>query len=265
MIKKKLRDLREDVYLANLELNNRKLVIYTFGNVSGIDRESGIVAIKPSGVDYFDLTPEDIVLVDLDGNVIEGDLRPSSDTKTHLELYKAFKDIGGVAHTHSTFATAWAQAKRGLPCLGTTHADYFHGEVPCTTVLSDDRIKEDYERETGLLIIETFKDRNIDPTRMKAVLVASHGPFTWGNNAEEAVYLSVMLEEIAKLNYYTVGLKPEINEIKSTLLDKHFLRKHGDKAYYGQVESVLRKRRQQRKEERREKRLKKEKNSDEDL
>ena len=265
MIKKKLRDLREDVYLANLELYNRKLVIYTFGNVSGIDRESGIVAIKPSGVDYMDLTPEDIVLVDLDGNVVEGDLRPSSDTKTHLELYKAFKDIGGIVHTHSMFATAWAQAKMNLPCYGTTHADYFYGEVPCTSVLDDDRIKDNYEKNTGLLIVETFKAKKLDPTKMKAVLVASHGPFTWGKNAEEAVYLSVMLEEIAKLNYYTVNLNPKVKAIKSTLLDKHFLRKHGDNAYYGQVDSILKKRRQQRKEERRERRTKKEKFSEENF
>ncbi len=257
MIKKKLRDLREDVYLANLELNNRHLVIYTFGNVSGIDRESGIVAIKPSGIDYIDLTPEDIVLVDLDGNVVEGDLRPSSDTRTHLELYKAFKDIGGVAHTHSMYATAWAQAKRALPCLGTTHADYFYGEIPCTSVLEDDRIKKDYEKETGLLIVETFKAMNLDPMNMRAILVASHAPFTWGKNAEEAVHLSVMLEEIAKLNYHTVALRPEIEPVKDALLDKHFSRKHGDNAYYGQVESILKKRRLQRREERREKRSKK--------
>lgn len=265
MIKKKLRDLREDVYLANLELNNRNLVIYTFGNASGIDRESGIVAIKPSGVDYIDLDPEDMVLVDLEGNVIEGDLRPSSDTKTHLEIYKAFKEIGGVVHTHSLFATAWAQAKRSLPCFGTTHADYFYGEVPCTGLLEDERIKSDYERETGILIVETFNAKNLDPMKMKAILTASHGPFTWGKDAEEAVYLSVMLEEIARLNYYTIALNPDINSIKSSLLDKHYLRKHGNNAYYGQVESILKKRRQERKEERRGKRGKKGKNIAEDL
>jgi len=262
MIKKKLRDLRDDVYLANLELNNRHLVIYTFGNVSGIDRESGIVAIKPSGVDYIDLLPEDIVLVDMEGNVVEGDLRPSSDTKTHLMLYKAFKEIGGVVHTHSLFATAWAQSKKPLRCYGTTHADYFYGEVPCTDVLESEKIRGNYEKETGELIVETFNAKNLDPMKMRAVLVASHGPFAWGKNAEEAVYLSVMLEEIAKLNYYTTVLNPEIESINSTLLDKHYLRKHGDNAYYGQMENILKKRRQQRKEERRGKRERKEKPSE---
>ena len=232
MYKERLTKLKEDVWRANVELVERNLVIYSFGNASGIDRESGIVVIKPSGVDYKELSPENMVLVHLNGVVETGQLNPSSDTRTHLELYKAFKDIGGVVHTHSRHATAWAQSKRSLPCLGTTHADYFYGEVPCTEVISDEQIKSDYEKETGTLIVDTFK--NIDYHEMKAVLVACHGPFTWGKDPQEAVFMSDMLEEIARMNLMSVLLNPEAGNIKKTLLDKHYLRKHGEHAYYGQ-------------------------------
>ncbi len=237
MIKKRLRDLKEDVYLANIELKNRGLVIYTFGNVSGIDRESGIFAIKPSGVDYVDLSPEDMVLVDLDGKVVEGKYRPSSDTRTHLVLYREFSRIGGVAHTHSDFATGWAQAAEPIKCYGTTHADYFHGEIPCTQVLSPERIKKDYEIETGRLIVETFKKRDLDPYEIKAVLVAGHGPFTWGKDAGEAVFLSVMLEEVARIALYTKLINSGAKGLTHSLLDKHYMRKHGMGAYYGQIQT----------------------------
>ncbi len=225
-------ELRERVYRANRELNARGLVVYTFGNASGIDRKSGIVAIKPSGVDYENLAPEDMVLLDLDGTVVEGTYNPSSDTKTHLVLYRAFGDIGGVVHTHSRYATAWAQARRNLPAYGTTHADYFYGDVPCTEVISNERILRDYEEETGNLILDTFRER--DHMSMKAVLVACHGPFVWGKDPGEAVYLSVMLEECARMGYMTSGLNPGIGPMKRELLEKHYLRKHGENAYYGQ-------------------------------
>lgn len=230
--KERLKRLREAVYRANMELVKRGLVIYTFGNASGIDRPSGIVAIKPSGVEYEKLCPENMVLVDLKGRKVEGDYNPSSDTKTHLKLYQAFGDIGGVVHTHSTFATAWAQARKPIPCFGTTHADYFYGEVPCTGVITDDMIRRDYEEETGNLIVDTFRDK--DHRSMPAVLVACHGPFVWGKDPEEAVYLSVMLEEVARTGLLALLLSPELKGIKQTLLDKHYLRKHGVDAYYGQ-------------------------------
>jgi len=226
------KELRERVYRANRELNARGLVVYTFGNASGIDRKSGMVAIKPSGVDYGNLAPDNMVLMDLDGTVVEGTYNPSSDTKTHLVLYRAFDDIGGVVHTHSRYATAWAQARKDLPAYGTTHADYFYGDVPCTDVISNERIRRDYEEETGNLILDTFRNR--DHRSMKAVLVACHGPFVWGKDPEEAVYLSVMLEECARMGYMTSSLNPEIGPIKRELLEKHYLRKHGKNAYYGQ-------------------------------
>ena len=229
-------ELRERVYRANRELNERGLVIYTFGNASGIDRKRGIVAIKPSGVDYGNLSPDNMVLMDLDGTVVEGTYNPSSDTKTHLVLYRAFDDIGGVVHTHSRYATAWAQARKDLPAYGTTHADYFYGDVPCTDVISNERILRDYEEETGNLILDTFNDR--DHRSMKAVLVACHGPFVWGKDPEEAVYLSVMLEECARMGYMTSDLNPEIGPMKRELLEKHYLRKHGKNAYYGQKDGA---------------------------
>jgi len=232
MSKARLEKLKKDVYKANMDLVKSNLVTGTFGNVSGIDRDSKIVAIKPSGVDYSKLSPKEIVLVGIDGNIVEGGLNPSSDTKTHIKLYKEFKDIGAVSHTHSRYATAWAQAKRPIPCLGTTHADYFYGEIPCTRVIDDNKIDKDYEEETGALIIDTFK--NIDYHNIKAVLVACHGPFAWGKDPKEAVSISVILEEIARMNYMSVLLNPSSENIKKSLLDKHYFRKHGKDAYYGQ-------------------------------
>jgi L-ribulose-5-phosphate 4-epimerase len=227
-----INDLKERVFRANLELDKHDLVVYTFGNVSGIDRERGIVAIKPSGVSYEDLTADMIVLVDLDNNIIEGDLRPSSDTKTHLVLYNHFQEIGGVVHTHAPFATSWAQSRKPIPCLGTTHADYVPGEIPCTDIMSDEQIKRDYEKETGNQIIETFKKYDYRNTPM--VIVASHGPFTWGDSPEKAVYHSVILEYLAKMALNTIAINPDIPPVKDPLINKHFQRKHGKNAYYGQ-------------------------------
>src|SRR4030066_749953 len=224
--------LKKEVYKANIILYQSGLGTSTFGNASGIDRERSLVAIKPSGVPYKKLTPEDIVLVDLDGNKIEGKLNPSSDTRTHLELYKAFSDIGGVVHTHSIYATAWAQAVKAIPCFGTTHADFFYGEIPCTGIIKDNCILKDYEFETGRLIVDTFK--SIDYHYMRVVLVACHGPFSWGENAIEAVKISIALEEIAKIALYSIIIDPSLKNIKKSLLDKHYLRKHGRGAYYGQ-------------------------------
>ncbi|MGA2974523.1 MAG: L-ribulose-5-phosphate 4-epimerase AraD [Spirochaetia bacterium] len=229
---KRLLRLREDVYRANLSLVDHGLVVSTFGNVSGIDRELGLIAIKPSGVEYADLAPKNMVVLDLEGRKVEGDLNPSSDTRTHVRLYREFTDIGGIVHTHSRHATAWAQARRPLPCLGTTHADYFHGQIPCTDVISDPQIGMDYEEQTAVQIIDAF--RKIDYRGMPAVLVASHGPFTWGRDAAEAVYHAWMLEYAAEMAAIAVQLNPRVRGIKRTLLDKHYLRKHGKNAYYGQ-------------------------------
>ena len=226
-----LTELRKEVLEANLELVRQGLVLYTWGNVSGIDRERGWVVIKPSGVRYETMKAEDLVIVDLDGKVVEGPLRPSSDTPTHLELYKAFPEIGGVVHTHSTHAVAWAQAGRDIPSLGTTHADYFHGPVPCTGELRPEQVAGDYEAETGRLIAETFRDR--DPLQTPAVLVRNHGPFTWGKDAAEAVYHARVLEEVARMAILTLSLNP-FAQFPKILEDKHFLRKHGPGAYYGQ-------------------------------
>ena len=230
--KERVKRLREDVYRANMEIVDKGLVIFTFGNVSGIDRASGIVAIKPSGVDYSELSPANMVLLDLQGNIVEGDFNPSSDTKTHLKLYNAFEEIGGVVHTHSRYASSWAQAGKSLPCFGTTHADYFYGEIPCTAVISDGSIAKDYEDETGAQIVDTFRER--DYRSMKAVLVACHGPFTWGKDVGEAVFISAVLEEVARMGFLSVTLNSDVKNIKQTLLDKHYLRKHGKDAYYGQ-------------------------------
>jgi L-ribulose-5-phosphate 4-epimerase len=227
-----LSSLKKEVYKANIKLFSSGLVTSTFGNVSGIDRESSLVAIKPSGVRYDKLTYKDMVVVDLEGNKVEGKLNPSSDTKTHLELYRNFSDIGGVAHTHSIYATAWAQAKRAIPCFGPTHADFFYGEVPCTGVISDSSISRDYELETGKLIVDTFKSK--DYHSIKAVLVACHGPFSWGGDAEEAVKISIALEELAEIALYSLMIDPKLKSIKKSLLKKHYLRKHGRSAYYGQ-------------------------------
>ena len=230
--RRRLQTLRQEVYRANRDLVERGLVVSTFGNVSGIDRELGLIAIKPSGVDYDDLSPSTMVVLDLDGNRVEGDLNPSSDTKTHVRLYREFAQIGGVVHTHSRFATAWAQAKRPLPCFGTTHADYFHGEVPCTAVITDEQIRKDYEEETAVQILDAFRRR--DYRDMPAVLVASHGPFTWGRSATEAGYHAWMLEFAAEMAAVAVSLTPRLRGVRQTLLDKHYLRKHGKDAYYGQ-------------------------------
>ena len=228
----RLSRLRQKVYETNMEIVRTGLVVHTFGNASGIDRESGTVIIKPSGVDYNELSPENMVGVDLEYNVIEGDLNPSSDTKTHVMLYRAFEEIGGVVHTHSKYATAWAQARQPLGCLGTTHADYFYGEIPCTEVIRDSQITKDYEEQTAVQIIETFK--RYDYRQIGAVLVASHGPFTWGRTPTEAAANGFMLEYIAELNFLSKSINPETKAIKQALLDKHFLRKHGAGAYYGQ-------------------------------
>lgn len=226
--------LKEETYIANMELKNKGLVIYTFGNVSQIDRELGLIAIKPSGVEYEILTPDDMVLLDLSGRVIEGKLNPSSDTRTHLVLYNKYPKIGGIVHTHSKYATAFAQANLSIKCLGTTHADYFYSDIPCTEVINDKMLAGDYEEETGNLIISRFERENIDYLNMKACLVACHGPFTWGKDAIDAVFTSVLLEEIANMNYLTQTLNPEIKSMKKALLDKHYFRKHGSNAYYGQ-------------------------------
>lgn len=227
-----LEELKRQVCQANRLLPGYHLVTLTWGNVSGIDREKGLFVIKPSGVAYDDLAPEDMVVVDLEGRVVEGRLRPSSDTPTHLELYRRFERIGGVAHTHSTWAASWAQAGRGIPCYGTTHADHFHGEVPCARSLTREEIESGYERNTGLVIIETFKD--LDPMAMEAVLCRGHGPFTWGGDCMEALRNAVALEEVAKMALLTEVLDPGAGPLPGFLLEKHYLRKHGKDAYYGQ-------------------------------
>lgn len=229
-----LEQLKEEVLKANLELPKRNLVTYTWGNVSGIDRETGLVVIKASGVEYATMKIEDLVVVDLNGNIIEGNLRPSSDAATHLELYKAFEDIGGVVHTHSTWATTWAQIGKDIPACGTTHADYFYGNIPCTRKMERDEINRGYEKETGTVIIETFTGRN--PIHCPGVVVNDHGPFTWGKTASEAVHNAVVLEEVAKMSYFTELMSPN-NIIDNSLLNKHFLRKHGKNAYYGQIKN----------------------------
>ena len=227
-----LEELKEKVCRANLDLVRHGLVIFTWGNVSAIDRASGLVVIKPSGVSYDNMKPSDMVVVALDGKVVEGELNPSSDTPTHVELYKAFPNIGGVVHTHSTYATAWAQAGRDIPSLGTTHADYFHDDIPCTRDMSKEEVFGEYEKETGKVIIETFAGK--DPAAVPAVLVYSHGPFAWGKDAMNAVHNAVVLEEVAFMDWHAMILNPALGPMQQTLLDKHYLRKHGKNAYYGQ-------------------------------
>jgi L-ribulose-5-phosphate 4-epimerase len=224
--------LKKQVCLANLALVEHKLVIFTWGNVSAIDRGRGVVAIKPSGVEYDELSPDQIVLLDIDGNIVEGNLHPSSDTPTHLELYRRWPSIGGICHTHSRYATIWSQACREIPCLGTTHADHFYGPVPVTETMSDREISSDYELNTGKVIIRRFA--GIDPMQIPAVLVANHGPFTWGKDAAAAVTNAVVLEEVARMAQGALTLSPQQESIPQTLLDKHYLRKHGKNAYYGQ-------------------------------
>lgn len=228
-----LKELKEFVWKANLDLPKYGLVTFTWGNVSGIDREKGLMVIKPSGVPYEELKVEDMVVLDLEGRPVEGKLRPSSDTPTHLVLYKAFQDIGGLVHTHSPWATSWAQAGRGIPAMGTTHADYFYGEIPCTRLLTKEEVGGEYERKTGEVIVETFKDMN--PVYVPGVLAQDHGPFSWGRDAFEAVHNAVVMEEVAKMAFHTLALSGGMTEpVSKFLLDRHFLRKHGENAYYGQ-------------------------------
>ncbi len=229
-----LEDLKKQVYEANMELPRRGLVTYTWGNVSGIDRERGLMVIKPSGVEYDELRPEDLVVLDLEGNRVEGELNPSSDTKTHLELYRAFPQLGGIVHTHSAHAVAWAQAGEDIPCFGTTHADYFYGPIPCARALTPQEVEEDYEGNTGRVIVETFRERGLNPVYVPAVVCRSHGPFTWGKDAAQAVYHAVVLEEVAKMALFTRQVNPAAAPAPQHVLDKHFLRKHGPNAYYGQ-------------------------------
>jgi len=234
----KLAKLREEVLEANLDLVRKGLVLYTFGNVSGISRGGKIVIIKPSGIAYDQLDPKDLVVTDLDGKVLEGDLKPSSDLPTHLVLYKAFPNIGGVAHSHSEYATSWAQARKPIPCLGTTHADYFHGPVPVTDSMRDAEIADAYEENTGHVIVKAFKNRDYEA--VPAVLVANHGPFAWGPDAKTAAHHAVMVEAVARMAYFTMTINHEAPAGDRALHDKHYLRKHGRNAYYGQNENLIR-------------------------
>lgn len=227
-----LKKLKKEVYLANLELVKQGLVIYTWGNVSAIDRERGLIVIKPSGVPYEEMTKDDMVVLDLEGNIVEGNLNPSSDTPTHIELYKNFEEIGGIVHTHSKWATIWAQSGRDIPFYGTTHADTFYGDIPCTRELTESEVFHDYEKNTGKAIIERFEQ--LDENAIPGVLCHGHGPFSWGSNPMKAVYNSKVLEEVADMAFHTEQLNKESKRIKKYVLDKHYLRKHGDNAYYGQ-------------------------------
>lgn len=229
-----LEELKQKVYEANMLLPKYELITFTWGNVSGIDRESGLFVIKPSGVEYDELKPEDMVVVDLEGNVVEGKYRPSSDTATHLELYKAFPELGGVVHTHSSYATSWAQAGRSIPCYGTTHADYIYGDVPCVRCLTKDEIEDAYETNTGRLIVSDFKEKNRDVVAVPGVLCKNHGVFTWGKDAHDAVHNAVVVEEVAKMAFRTELINPDVKPAPSELMDKHYYRKHGANAYYGQ-------------------------------
>ncbi|MBR6147185.1 MAG: L-ribulose-5-phosphate 4-epimerase [Lachnospiraceae bacterium] len=229
-----LEDLKQQVYEANMLLPKYGLVTFTWGNVSGIDRRSGLFVIKPSGVDYEKLTADDMVVMDLDGNKVEGDFNPSSDTPTHLELYKAFREIGGVVHTHSSYATSFAQAGRDIPCYGTTHADYIYGSVPCLRCLTKGEIEDAYESNTGHLIVNEFIRRDLDVTAVPACLCKNHGPFIWGKDCHEAVHNAVVLEEVAKMAMWTELINPQVKEAPQELMDKHYYRKHGAGAYYGQ-------------------------------
>ncbi len=227
-----LEQLKEQVLKANLLLPQYGLVTFTWGNVSGIDRKSGLVVIKPSGVEYDAMTADDMVVVDLEGNVVEGKLNPSSDTPTHIELYKAFENIGGIIHTHSTYAVAFAQAGRDIPAYGTTHADYFYGDIPCTRPLTSDEVEHEYEKNTGIVIAQKFE--NIDYKAMPGVVVSNHGPFAWGKDAIDAVHNGVVMEQVAKMAILSEQVNPSIKPISQYLLDKHYMRKHGPNAYYGQ-------------------------------
>lgn len=229
-----LEQLKQEVYEANMLLPKYHLVTFTWGNVSGIDREKGLFVIKPSGVDYDKLTPDSMVVVNLEGEVVEGDYRPSSDTPTHVVLYNRFQEIGGVVHTHSSWATSWAQAGRGIPCYGTTHADYLYGQVPCVRTLTKEEIETAYEKNTGVLIADEFERLAVDYIATPAVLCKNHGPFTWGKDAKEAVHNAVVLEEVAKMAARCEQIDPKVNPAPQELQDKHYYRKHGKNAYYGQ-------------------------------
>ena len=229
-----LEELKKEVYEANMMLPKHGLVTFTWGNVSGIDREKGLFVIKPSGVDYDKLSPEDMVVMDLDGNKVEGRYKPSSDTPTHVEIYRGFPEVGGVVHTHSSWATSWAQAGRGIPCYGTTHADYMYGEIPCVRTLTQEEIDAGYEKNTGVLIVDYFKANNIDVVAMPAVLCKNHGPFAWGKDAHEAGHNAVVLDEVAKMAARCELINPKNKPAPQELQDKHYFRKHGANAYYGQ-------------------------------
>lgn len=227
-----LEKLKKEVFDANIQLKEKGLIIYTWGNVSGIDRGSGLVVIKPSGVDYETMKPEDMVVVDLDGKLVEGHYNPSSDTETHIELYKKYPEIGGVVHTHSTWAVSFAQAGLSIPAFGTTHADYFYGDIPCTRELSKEEINDNYELNTGRVIIETIADKN--PMEVPGIVVKNHGPFAWGKTPADSVYNAVVLEKVSEMAYKTMTLNPQAPRVSQYLLDKHYYRKHGSDAYYGQ-------------------------------
>lgn len=228
------KDLKQECYEANMQLNELGLVIYTFGNVSAVDREKGVFAIKPSGVPYEKLKPEDIVILNFDNTVIEGEMRPSSDTKTHAFLYKNWENIGGIAHTHATYSVAWAQSQKDIPIFGTTHADHLTEDIPCAAPMSDDLIEGNYEHNTGIQILDCFKEREISYEEVPMVLIGNHGPFTWGATAAKAVYNSKVLEAVAEMAYLTLQINPDAPRLKDSLIKKHYQRKHGKNAYYGQ-------------------------------
>lgn len=230
----KYSDLKQQCYKANMELNALNLVIYTFGNVSAVDRDNGVFAIKPSGVAYESLKPEDIVIVDFDNIIVEGEMRPSSDTKTHAYLYKNWEEIGGIAHTHATYSVAWAQAQRDIPIFGTTHADHLVADIPCAAPMRDDLIQGNYEHNTGVQILDCFAEKGLSYQEVQMVLLGNHGPFCWGPTASKAVYNSKVLEEIARMAYLTLQINPDAPRLKDSLIKKHYLRKHGKDAYYGQ-------------------------------
>lgn len=228
------KDLKQECYEANMQLNALNLVVYTFGNVSAVDRKNGVFAIKPSGVPYEDLKPEDIVIVDFDNNIIEGSMRPSSDTKTHAYLYKNWPNIGGVAHTHATYSVAWAQSQRDIPIFGTTHADHLTSDIPCAEPMADYLIEGNYEHNTGIQILDCFKEKNLSYEETEMVLIGNHGPFAWGKNAAKAVYNSKVLEVVAEMAYLTLQINPNAPRLKDSLIKKHYQRKHGEDSYYGQ-------------------------------
>ncbi|KAF2336367.1 L-ribulose-5-phosphate 4-epimerase [Flavobacterium daemonense] len=228
------KDLKQECYEANMQLNALNLVVYTFGNVSAVDRENGVFAIKPSGVPYEDLKPEDIVIVDFDNNIIEGTMRPSSDTKTHAYLYKNWPNIGGVAHTHATYSVAWAQAQQDIPIFGTTHADHLTADIPCAPPMADSLIEGNYEHNTGIQILDCFKEKNLSYEEVEMILIGNHGPFAWGKNAAKAVYNSKVLEVVAEMAYLTLQINPNAPRLKDSLIKKHYNRKHGKDSYYGQ-------------------------------